>query len=43
MAKTKINGVYGEAKFDTLTQLVEVKAWIRPRRSRRRSRTAARR
>ena len=24
MAKTKINGVYGEAKFDTMTQLVEV-------------------
>ncbi len=23
-AKTKINGVYGEAKFDTMTQLVEV-------------------
>ena len=24
MAKTKINGIYGEAKFDTMTQLVEV-------------------
>ena len=24
MAKTKINGVYGEAKFETMTQLVEV-------------------
>ena len=43
MAKTKINGVYGEPIRDDDSSSSRSKAWIRPRPSRRRLRTVARR
>ena len=39
--KTKINGVYGQVKLDTMKKLVETRAWTPPRPSRRPSRQAA--